>query len=116
MWKIIEGIVPNTSTENRRIQAVHSMRHGRVCKIPTRPVSLTGKIQKLHDGCFSVNGPNLFNSLPKNIRALTNISVDEFKKKLDGFLSTVADEPQSPGYTASRRAASNSLIHMIYAI
>ena len=36
-----------------------------------------------------------------------------FKKKLDGFLSSIADEPQSPGYTARRRAVSNSLTHMI---
>ena len=44
---------------------------------------------------------------------MTGIETLEFKKELDKFLLTVADEPLSPGYTAGRRAASNSLLHMI---
>ena len=36
-----------------------------------------------------------------------------FKNKLDKFLWTVADEPLFCGYTARRRAESNSLQHMI---
>jgi hypothetical protein len=60
-----------------------------------------------------VNGPKLFNALPKSLRDLEDVDLLTFKKKLDEFLWTVADEPQSPGYTAGRRAVSNSLIHMI---
>ena len=60
-----------------------------------------------------VNGAKLFNSLPKALRNLKDVDLSFFKLKLDQFLSTVADEPQSPGYTAGRRAASNSLLHMI---
>ena len=39
-------------------------------------------------------------------------SVDVFKGQLDKFLLTVPDEPQITGYTAQRRAESNSLLGM----
>ena len=34
-------------------------------------------------------------------------------KKLDEFLANIPDEPQSPGYTDTRRAVSNSLLDMV---
>ena len=37
----------------------------------------------------------------------------DFKKELDKFLGTVPGEPLTTGYTARRRAESNSLLHMI---
>ena len=49
------------------------------------------------------------------IRNLKGIGLPVFKKKLDKFLGTVADEPLSHGYTAGRRAAPNSLLHMVFA-
>ena len=36
----------------------------------------------------------------------------KFKLHLDRFLATVPDEPQVRGYTAMRRAESNSLLHI----
>ena len=39
--------------------------------------------------------------------------MDAFKSKLDRFLQTVPDEPQIQGYTAMRRAGSNSLLDMV---
>ena len=70
-------------------------------------------MQGLIESSFSVHGGKLFNALPKSIRNLTNVDLPTFKRKLDGYLSTIADEPQSPGYTDRRRAESNSLLHMI---
>ena len=112
VWKIMENIVPNLPNDDSKIQPVLSTRHGRFCKVPKVSTSHC-KIKTLREGSFCVNGANLFNALPKNIRDLTGIDVLEFKKKLDKFLMTVGDEPQSPGYTAGRRAASNSLVHMV---
>ena len=60
-----------------------------------------------------MNGTLLFNKLPKEIRNLKNVGLADFKGKLDEFLGTVPDEPQCSGYTAGRRAESNSLLHMI---
>ena len=54
----------------------------------------------------------LFNTLPSELRNMTNCSSKSFKQALDTFLKTIPDEPQTPGYTYMRRAESNSLIHM----
>ena len=59
-----------------------------------------------------VRGPMLFNTLPSELRNMTNCSSESFKQALDTFLKTIPDEPQTHGYTYMRRADSNSLIHM----
>ena len=38
--------------------------------------------------------------------------MDTFKRRLDNYLSTIPDEPQVLGYTAQRRADSNSVLDM----
>ncbi len=43
---------------------------------------------------FCIEGPKLFNSLPKYLRDLKGVSLDKFKKGLDSFLSQIPDEPQ----------------------
>ena len=47
---------------------------------------------------------------------MSNCSPDIFKRALDRFLSKVPDEPLIPGYTAMRRADSNSLVNMMSVI
>ena len=52
-----------------------------------------------------------------SIRILHNSNVpdckvDIFKRRLDTYISTIPDEPQVQGYTAQRRADSNSILHM----
>ena len=54
----------------------------------------------------------LFNTLPSELRNMTNCSSESFKQALDTFLKTIYDEPHTHGYTYMRRADSNSLIHM----
>ena len=113
VWKILEGLVPNLE-DRSELHSKASLRYGRTCSIPPRSTSASSRLQSLRDGSFGINGPRLFNSLPPHLRNLTGIiETLEFKKELDKFLLTVADEPLSPGYTAGRRAASNSLLHMI---
>ena len=111
-WKILEGIVPNLSGRSQLITKT-SLRSGRLCTVPPTPTSTTNKLQRLREGSFCVNGPRLFNSLPSHLRNMTGISHLDFKKELDKFLWTVADEPLVSGYTARRRAESNSLQHRI---
>ena len=114
IWKILENHVPNIGAD--KIKSRYSIRHGRTCILPPRPSNnAPNHIKQIIEGSFSVNAGNLFNSLPKSIRNLTNVDTPTFKRHLDGFLSTIADEPQCPGYTARRRAASNSLTHTITA-
>ena len=110
-WKILEGLVPNVRTN--KVSSRTSVRNGRLCEIPCISTSAPANIRLLTEGGFCSHGAKLFNAIPKSIRNLTNVNVLTFKKKLDEFLSSIADEPQSPGYTARRRADSNSLLHMI---
>ena len=72
--------------------------------------------QSLIASSLSVQGPRLFNSLPRYIRNINNYTKDYFKQKLDEFLSRIPDEPLIPNYVGMRRAQSNSLVDMIKSI
>ena len=70
------------------------------------------RFQSLRYSSFGVVGPRLFNVLPVNIRNVSGCTAETFKLHLGRFLATVPDEPQAKGYTAMRRAESNSLLHV----
>ena len=110
---MLENMVPNLTTEENQIKSSTSPRHGRRCVVPPISRSSSSRVRSLREGTFSVNGAQLFNILPKDIRNLTNVELSVFKDKLDEFLQTIPDEPQSPGYVGSRQAESNSLLHMV---
>ena len=52
----------------------------------------------MREKSFQVHGAKLFNALPKSIRNLRKISIEDFKFKLDKFLEGIPDEPKLPGY------------------
>ncbi|KAK3864407.1 hypothetical protein Pcinc_029908 [Petrolisthes cinctipes] len=56
---------------------------------------------------ISYRGPTLFNALPRYVRDKECSSVDQFKRVLDRFLTSVPDLPKIPHY--SMRALSNSI-------
>ena len=111
VWKILENIVPNVGDNG--IKSRTSIRHGRFCVVPKPASTASAAVKGLREGSFTVHAAQLFNSLPASLRNLKDVDLQTFKRKLDKFLRTIADEPQSPGYTAGRRAVSNSLVHMI---
>ena len=114
IWKILEGLVPNISLGgDGGIKKLHTVRNGRTCKVPTLHRTATARVQKLREGSLHYHGSQLFNALPKEIRDLSNCSVEVFKHRLDLFLQSIHDEPLVRGYTAGRRTESNSLIHII---
>ena len=94
VWTILEGISPNCGLE-----VTFSERRGREVMIP--PVRGKGKIQSLRESSFQVHGPRIFNSLPRAIRNLQKISIDDFKEKLDVYLETIPDEPKLHNYVPS---------------
>ena len=59
--EILEGLVPNCGLE-----ALHNERRGREIKIP--PLKGKSSVRTLREQSFQVNGPKLFNSIPKKVR------------------------------------------------
>ena len=112
-WRIMEGQVPNICDPMRGgIRTKWHDRRGRHCVVPTVSNRASQAIQSLRYASFAIHAPRLFNILPAHVRNITGCSVDTFKGHLDRYLSTVPDEPQIAGYTAIRRADSNSILHM----
>ena len=104
VWKVLENTVPNING----IVGKENPRLGRSCDI----IVHNHKTAKFRNGTLTVQGSRLFNSLPKNIRNLKNVTVNKFKNALDSYLQKIPDEPQIHGYTGCRRANSNSIIEM----
>lgn len=108
IWKILEERAPTVG----EIKAMNHIRTGRYCYIPSIKSTAPARIKTLRYASFPIHAAQLFNSLPEDIRNLTGCSIEVFKSQLDGYLRTIPDEPQITGYTASRRASSNSILHM----
>jgi hypothetical protein len=104
-WKVLENLVPNV---NNKIQGKDHIRLGRMCTINYHNTTT----QKFREGSLTINGPKLFNSLPKNVRDLKGVSVEKFKRALDSHLKKIQDQPQIPGYTECRRANTNEITEM----
>ena len=97
VWKIIEGLVPNCG-----IEITTNERLGRYCKL-LQLKKCPAKVLRLRENSFQVKGPQLFNTLQKELRDKTKCSLQDFKELLDQHLSKIPDEPNVPGpdYTPS---------------
>ena len=107
--KISSGI----EEKDYSIKTFTSFRYGRKCKVPPVRSNIPERVKTLRYATISLHGVQLFNMLPRCIREITDITIDDFKTSLDIFLGTIPDEPLLNGYTARRRKESNSLLHMI---
>ena len=108
-WKILENKVKNLENEPIMPKTSSESRNGRTCKIP-QLTSHQGTALTLQENTFKIRGPKLFNAMPKEIRNITGVNTDTFKKHLDKWLTKVPDEPGFPGYRSQRRAPSNSIL------
>ena len=106
-WKILQKIVPNPGIETLPLNE----NRGRMCHIPfTR--------DKKRLASYQITGAKLFNSLPKELRDINKGGIDDFKKALDAFLTTIPDEPRCPDLTPGatdrlESKPSNSILHQI---
>ena len=92
VWRIINGLAPNLESESCKIRTQHEgERRGLECIVPSL-AGVPGRLQTIRECSFAVNGPRLFNSIPKNIREYIG-SPDSFKKRLDNFLLAIPDVP-----------------------
>ena len=92
-WKIKNAIYPNTINlqfkEERRTKADRAI-------IRPLPKVHQGLITKF-DESFIVRSARLWNKIPPNLTKLRNYN--EFKIKLNQFLSKIPDKPPIPGYS-----------------
>ena len=104
-WKAIEGLVPNFG-----IITAHSIRKGRLCQIPKLNTKSSRAVQTIKENSLFIRGPQLFNSLPINLREMADCTSEVFKRNLDKHLQTIPDEPRCPGYTQLSRTENNITI------
>ena len=110
IWRILEGHVPNFDVTT--ISSQWHPRRGRECLVPRILSSAPSSIQRVRYDSLPIKGSRIFNSLPQYIRNITDVDVNTFKARLDGYLALVPDEPLIPGYTRYRGSISNSLLDM----
>jgi len=93
-WIILEGIAPNVG-----IKSYTSTRQGHLCQVPQIKHCTSGKIRTIREGSLHIKGPQLFNSLPVNIRGQTGCSMTSLKHRLDQYLENIPDKRKISGYT-----------------
>ena len=104
-WKSLEEIVPNFG-----VTATVNSRNGRYCSVPAVRSAAPHRIQSIRFNSMRVNGPQLFNCLPRQLRNMTDCSVGSFKAALDKHLATIPDESRLGKLIRLCSRASNSLI------
>ena len=102
MHKILHGRVPN----DIGINFYSNPRLGMKARLPPLPPFRSWLYT--YDSSFAVNGPKLWNLLPKKINTL--IKFESFKQQLDNFILRYPDHPPVHGYIT---ANSNSLLHWV---
>ena len=105
VWKIIEAHVPNFG-----IEVSWNNRTGRNCRVPQINPSARGKVKTIRFSSMGVNGPRIFNRLPKSIKNMSGCSVTSFKNALDRHLAEIPDEPRIPGLIKFCARGGNSLL------
>ena len=94
-WKILNNLTNNdigisfTDTGN-------SSRAGISAIVPPVPRNAPAKVVSLYENSFAVQGPKLWNCLPKNVNGALSLST--FKGSLGEFLNQIPDMPPTTGY------------------
>ena len=90
VWKILENLVPNPGI---------TVTHSRETRLGRRVGAANQRgVSNFTESTFQVQASKLYNSLPKDLHNLTKCEVGDFKAQLDASLSTLYDEPPSPGH------------------
>ena len=103
IWKIAQGLV-----QGYKATFINSERRGRQMQLAPLCNQAPASVRKARESSLQVKGARLFNSIPRELRDTSTGTPDQFKVKLDDWLSTIPDEPTVPGRL--RAAASNSLL------
>ena len=110
VWKIINGMAPNLTSDIGKIETYMNSRKGLQCRRSPLMGGAPPRIATLRENSFAVVGPKLFNCVERETREFEG-EFDGFKRKLDKFLSKIPDKPSLPHYTQTAR--SNSIIDQV---
>ena len=103
IWKIAQGLV-----QGYQATFLTSDRRGRQMQLAPLCNQSPSSVRKARESSLQVKGARLFNFIPRELRDTSTGTTDQFKAKLDDWLSTIPDQPTVPG--RPRAAASNSLL------
>ena len=107
IWKAAMGLIDGYGMT---FIGEHS-RRGRQCSVADIVRDSPAGVRRAREGSISVKGAKIFNLLPSDLRNFESDKVDQFKRKLDDFLSAVPDQPSIP--EEGRAAETNCLLHQI---
>ena len=108
IWKLSQGLV-----KGYNLPFQQNERRGLLVTVPPMAANSPAAVRKAREASLQIKGARLFNLIPRDLRDMTGVTVDTFKAGLDGWLSTLPDQPTSPG--RQRAAISNSLIDQVVA-
>ena len=108
IWKVSQGLVDGFGYH---ATFVNSDRRGRQMQVAPLCNQAASSVRKARESSLQVKGARLFNCIPRDLRDTSTGTPDQFKSKLDAWLSTIPDQPTVPG--RQRAAASNSLLEQV---
>ena len=89
VWRILERHATNFDFPGScGIDSHWHIRRGRYCQVHRVSHEAPATVQSIRYGSFAVRGHRLFNTLPSELRNMTNSSSELFKQALDTFLKT----------------------------
>ena len=103
IWKLAQGLV-----QGYKVSFAPSARRGRHMVLPPLCPHASASVRHARESSLQVKGAKLFNLIPRELRDTLTGTTDQFKVKLDAWLSTIPDQPTIPG--RQRAAPSNSLL------
>ena len=106
LWKLSQGLI-----EGFKIGWQWRDRRGRTANPHPIPHNAPSKVKQARERSLGVHGARLFNILPSHLRNENPGDFALFKNHLDIFLSTVPDQPTTPGLY--RAASTNSLLDQV---
>ena len=109
IWKVAQGLV-----HGYHATFVHSDRRGRQMQLAPLCNQAASSVRKARESSLQVKGARLFNCIPRELRDSSTGTPDQFKAKLDAWLSTIPDQPTIPG--RQRAAGSNSLLEQVQTV
>ena len=88
-------------------------RLGIMC-VPPKVDIRSGRLSTIRYHSLSVVGPRLYNSLPRYLRNLNDVTTETLKNRLDKFLKSVPDKPNLDHYrTAADTNSVDDKLHYL---